>query len=104
MIIKSALASSHDSDTFLTEENERLKNNEIVYETPSGKQTMPNLVHLDGEAAVLYQQIEGKIKADTVRKMQNELKKTFSALCKGEMSDLFRIIDQIAKEMLEGNL
>lgn len=44
------------------------------------------------------------VKADTVRKMQNELKKTFSALCKGEMDDLFRIIDQIAKEMIgEGN-
>lgn len=44
---------------------------------------------------------EDKIKADTVRKMQEELKKTFSALCKGEMGDLFRIIDQIAKGMLE---
>lgn len=41
-------------------------------------------------------------RADTVRKMQEELKKTFSALCKGEMSDLYRIIDQIAKEMIEG--
>jgi hypothetical protein len=40
--------------------------------------------------------------ADTVKKMQDELKKTFSALCKGEMADLYRIIDQIAKEILEG--
>ena len=41
--------------------------------------------------------------ADTVKKMQDELKKTFSALCKGEMDDLYRIIDLIAKEILEGS-
>ena len=38
--------------------------------------------------------------ADTVRKMQDELKKTFSALCKGEMGDLYRIIDHIADEII----
>ena len=42
-----------------------------------------------------------ELRADTVRKMQTEIKKTFSAICKGEMVDLYRIIDQIAKEMLE---
>lgn len=42
-----------------------------------------------------------EVKADTVRKMQKMLKKTFSALCKGEMIDLFRIIDQIAKQLTE---
>jgi hypothetical protein len=44
-----------------------------------------------------------RAKADTVRKMQNELKKTFSAICKGEMGDLYRIMDQIAKEIMEEN-
>ena len=41
------------------------------------------------------------VRADTVRKMQKMLKKTFSALCKGEMIDLFHIIDQIAKQLTE---
>ena len=62
----------------LTEENERLRDTAYRLESE---------VHRE--------------RADTVKKMQNELKKTFSALCKGEMVDLYRIIEQIAKEMLE---
>lgn len=57
--------------------------------------------NLENLKAVLEERNESTIVADTVRKMQSELKKTFSALCKGEMGDLYRIIDQIAKEMLE---
>ena len=41
--------------------------------------------------------------ADTVRKMQEEINKTLSALCKGDVSEIRRMIDQIAKEMLEDN-
>lgn len=40
--------------------------------------------------------------ADTVRKMQSEINKTLSALCKGDVSEIHRMIDQITKEMLEG--
>ena len=42
-------------------------------------------------------------KANTVREMQTEINKTLSALCKGDVSEIRRMIDQIAKEMLEGN-
>ena len=59
------------------------------------------LTDLHSEIAKLRVDLDNA-KADTVRKMQEELKKTFSALCKGKMGDLYRIIDQIAKEMLEG--
>ena len=41
-------------------------------------------------------------KIDTVRKMRDEINKTLSALCKGDVSEIRRMIDQIAKEMLEG--
>ena len=71
-------------------ENERLQ------------QTISQLGKNNDEIARVYPLAIKEAKADTVRKMQDELKKTFSALCKGEMSDLYRIIDQIAKEMLEG--
>jgi hypothetical protein len=42
-------------------------------------------------------------KVNTVREMQTEINKTLSALCKGDVSEIRRMIDQIAKEMLEGN-
>lgn len=42
-------------------------------------------------------------RADAVKEMQNELKKTFSAICKGEMDDLHRIIDVVASNVLEEN-
>ena len=35
----------------------------------------------------------------TVLIMQAEINKTLSALCKGDVSEIYRIIDQIAKEM-----
>ena len=43
-----------------------------------------------------------KERADTVRKMQKEINKTLSALCKGDVSEIHRMIDQIANELLEG--
>ena len=52
-------------------------------------------------AKVNIQKLIAEAKTDTVRKMQSEIKKTLSAICKGEMDDLFRIIDQIAEEMEE---
>lgn len=89
----------------LYEENERLRaENKIEYETPLGKQTMPNLSHLEGDAARLYTQIENKIKADTVRKMQERLGKHFChdpAFLGVEQRLIMDVIDQIAKEMLE---
>ena len=72
-------------DDELTEENERLRANNLTF------------AHGVEKVAANYYNLGC---TDTVRKMQNELKKTFSALCKGEMSDLFRIIDQIAEEMI----
>ncbi len=90
----------------LTEENERLRAKyEITYETPFGKQTMPNLLRLEGDAANLYERIENETKADTVRKMQKRINAHFDS-----DSDYFRsshgyirdVVDQIAKEMLEG--
>ena len=78
--VRVALAEANDDNKKLTKENERLRNSTIDYRNiPYSKE---------------------EVRADTVRKMQNELKRTFSALCKGEMSDLFRIIDQIADEMI----
>ena len=68
--------------------------------TSSNKILVNNNADLEFELAHTYDSLEDA-KADTVRKMQNKLKKTFSALCKGEMGDFYRIIDQIAKEMLE---
>ena len=42
-----------------------------------------------------------KGKADALREMQKEIKRTISAFCKGDVTDIHRMIDQIAKEMLE---
>ena len=89
----------------LTEENERLRaENKIEYETPCGKQTMPNLLSLEGKTAELYRLIESKIKTDTVRKMQERLGKHFChdpAFLGVEQRLIMDVIDQIAKEMLE---
>ena len=92
--IKDALAlinSQEQRIKELTEENERLKSVEFTcgFIKPHKVLECP-----------IFEEIE-KAKADTVRKMQTEIKKTFSAICKGEMGDLYRIIDQIAKEILE---
>ena len=70
----------------LTEENERLR-----AEVSVKKKLLDKCVDL-----------EDKVRADTVRKMQVEINKTLSALCKGDVSEIRRIVDQIAKEMLEG--
>ena len=74
---------------------------EITYETPSGKQTMPNLLSLDGDAAELYKRIEDNVKFDTVRKMQERLMDTKTKIC-GEYYIYAENVNVIAKEMLEG--
>ena len=74
----------------LTEENERLK---ACVMSEEQVRVIAKATIEDGIST---------IRADTVRKMQSEIKKTLSAICKGEMDDLFRIIDQIAKEMVGG--
>lgn len=85
----------------LTEENERLRKYEITYNTPWGKQTIPNLLSLDGDVAECYKRIEDKITANTVRKMQERLKaEKFTHKNFGELVYV-EDIDQIVKELLE---
>ena len=90
----------------LIEENERLRaENKIEYETPCGKQTMPNLLHLEGAAASLYTQIENKIKSVTVREVCEMFKGIVEfdiALTEAETEYLCDRIDQIANEFMEG--
>lgn len=83
----------------LSEKNDRLRKSEITYETPLGKQTMPNLLHLEEDAARLYTQIESKIKANIVRKMQEEVKAQCRELFSG--LDVCMIVDKIANELIE---
>lgn len=71
----------------LTEENERLR-------------AIPEQLHKEMSERMVEE--VKTTKKYTVLIMQSEIKKTFSAICKGEMVDLYRIIDQVAKEMLEG--
>jgi hypothetical protein len=82
----------------LEKENERLKKHEIVYETPFGKQTMPDILSLDGKSAELYKRIENKIKADTVRKMHSLIKERCIA---GGIYPAFvaSTIEKVAKEI-----
>ena len=68
----------------LTAENEKLTINMNAY----------------GLAAKRLGEENERLIADTVRKMQSEINKTLSALCKGDVSEIRRMIDQIAKEML----
>ena len=85
------------------DENERLKKHEIAYETPSGKQTMPNLLSLDGDSAELYKRIEDKVKSDTVRKMQEMLLNEFPHY-NGKVYGAIgaSTVDWVTKKMLEG--
>ena len=80
----------------LTEENEGL--------TASNKILVNNNANLEFELAHTYDSLEDA-KADTVRKMQERLKKDLFYKC-GDMNytetcDARRLIDQIAKEMLD---
>ena len=93
----------------LTEENERLRKHEIAYDTPFSKQTMPNILSLEGDAAELYKQIEDKIKTDTVREMQERFEELYTdKLITDDMTVSIGVIKQnikdIAKEMLEGEV
>jgi uncharacterized small protein (DUF1192 family) len=74
----------------LTEENERLRAEVSVKKK------------LLDEAENRYNETAKRFYKDGVNDMKSEIKKTLSAICKGEMGDLYRMIDQIAKEMLEG--
>ena len=44
-----------------------------------------------------------KGKTDAIRKMQFEINKTLSALCKGDVREIHRIVDQIAQETIEND-
>ena len=90
----------------LTEENKRLKKSEKVmeYDTPWGKTTISTLLHLESKTAEVY----NKIKADTVRKMQERLTTAISAIVNvstGEKLVAFiwclELVDHIAKEMIK---
>jgi hypothetical protein len=72
----------------LTEENERLR-------------AIPEQLHKEMSERMVEEVKTAK--KYTVLIMQSEINKTLSALCKGDVSEIHRIIDQIAKEMLEGS-
>ena len=100
-IIRDAIALINE----LPEENERLSKYTITCQTPSGEQTMPNLLSLDGDAATLYKKIEDKIKADTVREMKERIKAYFGTYVLGykiPLNEALKAVNQITKEMLEG--
>ena len=78
----------------LQEENERLRAEE--------KQSQILIKTLHDKLDEGYAKFVDEERANIVREMQTELKKTISALCKGDVSEIHRMIDQIAKEMLEG--
>ena len=71
-----------DEQRKLIEENEKLRASSVDY------RNIPDII--------------AEAKAETVRKMQTEIKKTLSALCEGDVGEIHRMIDQITKEMLEG--
>lgn len=98
----------------LTEENERLravidKKEETMQMIAQEKQVYcdklviakEDIARLRDTAYRLECEVHRE-RADTVRQMQEEIKKTLSALCKGDVSEICRMVDQIAKEMLEG--
>jgi predicted transcriptional regulator len=98
------------SDTIeeLTEENERLRDNnkQLVNDNAELKNQIQEEIaeediNLFEEFTKLLHEGIREARADTVRKMQSEINKTLSALCKGDVSEIHRMIDQIAKEMLE---
>ena len=77
----------------LTEENERVKAR-ILAEN-----------HLRTQAEEMLANGMNVIKADTVRKMQERLTMRFGTYTAKDMTpitEVFRLLDQIAKEMLEG--
>ena len=93
----------------LTEENERLRGillqfTDIVHKwgNKNGYDTSEiSLVPILNEANAIKTQIE----ADTVRKMQERLKMYFGTYILGykiPLSEVLKVINQIAKEMLEG--
>ena len=94
---------NHDADRYavkikeLTEENERLRENNIFLNATIGKNAQQAL-------EVTLEEIE-KAKADTVRKMQERLKMYFGTYVLGykiPLTEALKAVNQIAKEMLEG--
>ena len=81
----------------LSRENERLRNRVVC------KVVIPDekLEEIKSECLERVELDIKAIEADTVRKMQSEINKTLSALCKGDVSEIHRMVDQIAKEMVE---
>ena len=77
----------------LTEEKER-----IAHESACHRQTV--IDNLQRSLEYLYEETE-RVKADTVRKMQERLKAQFCDMCEYGGYDVRRTIDQIAQEMLE---
>lgn len=73
----------------LTEENERLRAEVSVKKK------------LLDEAERRYDETAKRFYKEGVKDIQSEIKKTLSALCKGDVTDICRMIDQIAKEMVE---
>ena len=74
---------------------------EVLEENESLKKTIDRLGKNNDEIARVYPLAIKEAEANTVQKMQEEINKTLSALCKGDVSEIRRMIDQIAKEMLE---
>ena len=79
-----------DREKELTEENERLRAEVSVKKK------------LLDEAERRYDETAKRFYKEGVKDIQSEIKKSLSALCKGDVTDICRMIDQIAKEVLEG--
>ena len=92
----------------LTEENERLRF--IIYEATEREKEnlrLTNEIHSQIKKLPALAELKfAEVKADTVRKMQNQLKMEFDRFGRKDgfitKETIYWFIDQIAKEMLEG--
>lgn len=80
----------------LTEENNKLTINMNAYGL-----TAKRLAEENGILASLHKTACDAVKIDTLRKMQSEIKGALRGICKGDVSDFCRLIDVIAKRLLE---
>ena len=81
----------YDTCEELTEENERLRAEVSVKKK------------LLDEAENRYNETAKHFYKEGVKDMKSEIKKTLSALCKGDVSEIHRMIDEIAKEIENEN-